>query len=149
MRSWHHRITPPLPCAETHHLSPDLCLRDDVIHDDVHHGTRRKGQGVGQQRLGHRHGDSAQQAGCRLHHAAELAVPVEAELPVKRGGRVAGPWGTGTPEPWFRQESGAATAHDPQLGNDEIRETGEEHGTLGEPRNRLAHSNRSTGKSTV
>ena len=57
------------------HPSPSLRLRQDIVEHHVDHGSGGKTEGVRQERLGQRHGQSAQQAGRRLHHTAQLTVP--------------------------------------------------------------------------
>ena len=61
------------PMATDH--SPRLGLGDDIINDDVDHGSGRERQRVRQQRCCHGDGKRSQQARYWLHHAAELAVP--------------------------------------------------------------------------
>lgn len=60
--------------------SPDLSLRDDVIHHHVNHRPRRERQHVRQQRFCQDHSDGPEQSSDGLHHPTQLAVPEEGRL---------------------------------------------------------------------
>jgi hypothetical protein len=57
--------------------SPCIGLRNDVIKNDIDHGTSGKREGVWEQRGGHLNRGSPQDTCQRLHHSTQLTIPLE------------------------------------------------------------------------